>query len=89
MANVQFIKNYVNFFVHLQNAVLKCIPDHLEVHPKQFIYNMQNLSEIHSFDKVSKMKQVLGKVKNMNEHRIQKIYNPFESILDPIIKRVQ
>ena len=34
------------------------------------------------------MKQVLGKVKNMNEHRIQKIYSPFESILDPIIKRV-
>lgn len=55
----------------------KCIPDHLEVHPKQFIYNMENLSEIHAFDKISKMKEVLGKLKSMNEHRIQKIYNPF------------
>jgi acyl CoA:acetate/3-ketoacid CoA transferase beta subunit len=63
----------------------KCIPDHLEVHPRQFIYSLENLSEIHSFDKVSKMKEVLGKHKVINEQRITKIYSGYDSILDPLI----
>lgn len=67
----------------------KCVGDHLEIHPKQFIYTMENLCEIHSFDKVSKMKEVLGKFKVMTEQRIIKMYNPFEVILSPLIQRVK
>jgi hypothetical protein len=50
---------------------------------------MENLCEIHSFDKVSKMKEVLGKFKVMTEQRIIKMYNPFEVILSPLIQRVK
>lgn len=35
----------------------KCVIEHLDIHPKQFIYSIDNLSQIHSFDKVRKMKE--------------------------------
>ena len=41
----------------------KCIPNHTDIHQKQFIYHIDNLSEIHGFNKLSQMKDILGKSK--------------------------
>lgn len=45
----------------------KCVTDHLKVHPRHFIYDVENLSEVHAFDKLAKLKQVLGRQKIASE----------------------
>lgn len=44
----------------------KCVNDHLKIHPKHFIYDIENLLDVHSFDKAGKLKQMLGRQKITN-----------------------
>ncbi len=41
----------------------KCRREHLSRHPAQFIYELANLAEIHSFNKIDKLKETLIKEK--------------------------
>jgi hypothetical protein len=41
----------------------KCRREHLDIHPAQFIYELKNLKDIHSFNKVEKLKEILIKEK--------------------------
>ena len=34
----------------------KCRTEHLDIHPSQFIYELANLAEVHSYNKVDKLK---------------------------------
>lgn len=67
----------------------KCVPDHLAIHQKQFIYHIDNLSEVHGFEKVGKMKDVLVANKLEQEVRLAKIYRPFDNLLAPLNKRLE
>jgi hypothetical protein len=42
------------------------VNDHLKIHPKHFIYDIENLLDVHSFDKVGRLKQMLGRQKITN-----------------------
>lgn len=45
----------------------KCVNDHVKIHPRHFIYEVENLSEVHAFDKLGRLKQILGRQKLSNE----------------------
>ena len=66
----------------------KCTPEHTTLHPKQFIYHIDNLSEIHGFNKVSKLKDILVAQKLSHESKITEIYHSVGGLLDPLIKRL-
>ena len=67
----------------------KCVPDHLQDHPKQFIYNVENLTEIHSLNKVDKMREILVMNKMFNEATINDMYKPFPMLLEGLARRLQ
>jgi hypothetical protein len=49
----------------------------LDIHPAQFIYSLNNLAEIHAYNKVDKLKEVLIKDKYLQESVIDQIYADF------------
>ena len=67
----------------------KCRREHLDIHPVQFIYELSNLAEIHSYNKIDKLKEVLIKEKLAQEAIIKQIYQEFETILNPIIEKIK
>ena len=62
----------------------KCRKEHLDIHPAQFIYELSNLAEIHSYNKVDKLKEILIKEKIAQELVIREIYMEFDTLIKPL-----
>lgn len=54
-----------------------CRTEHLDIHPAQFIYELVNLTEVHSYNKVDKLKEILIKEKMTQEAVIREIFKEF------------
>lgn len=67
----------------------KCRREHLDIHPAQFIYELSNLAEIHSYNKIDKLKEVLIKEKLAQETIIRQIYQDFESLAAPLVDKIK
>lgn len=67
----------------------KCRREHLDIHPAQFIYELSNLAEIHSYNKVDKLKEVLIKEKFLQESVIRQIYADFDTLTQPINDKIR
>lgn len=67
----------------------KCRKEHLDIHPAQFIYELTNLAEIHSYNKVDKLKEILIKEKIAQEKETREIYKDFEALTNPLNEKVK
>lgn len=63
----------------------KCRLEHLDIHPQQFIYELRNLKDIHSFNKVEKLKEILIKEKIKQNEIIENIYADFHTLANPFV----
>lgn len=67
----------------------KCRREHLDIHPAQFIYELSNLAEIHSYNKVDKLKEVLIKEKFLQESIIKQVYADFDTLAQPVNDKIR
>lgn len=67
----------------------KCRKEHLDIHPAQFIYELSNLAEIHSYNKVDKLKEILIMEKIAQEQVIKEIYKEFDTLMISLNDKVK
>ena len=65
-----------------------CRREHLDIHPSQFIYELSNLAEVHSYNKIDKLREILIKEKIAQETVIRSTYEQFHSIATPFNDKI-